>query len=226
MLKLLIGNKNYSSWSMRSWVLMRELGIGFEEQVVRFDGFGPESSFKSELRRVGGAGKVPLLVDQDLLIWDTMAIAEYLHESCPGVWPADARARARARSLCAEMHSGFEALRSRCPMNVEASLPEVGRAIWRDEPAVRADVARIEELWNDALAGHGGPMLFGAFSNADACFAPVCTRLRTYALPLGAEAAAYVQRVLALASVREWTAQALAEHDFRPFEEPYRSAPA
>ncbi len=225
MLKLLIGNKNYSSWSMRSWVLMRELGIAFEEQVVRFDGFEPDSGFKSALRRVGGAGKVPLLVDQGFLIWDTLAIAEYLHESHPGVWPTDARARARARSLCAEMHSGFEALRSHCPMNVEASLPEVGRDIWRDQPAVRADVARIEQLWNDALAEHGGPMLFGAFSNADACFAPVCMRLRTYALPLGSRTEAYVRRVLALASVREWTEQALAEQDFRPFEEPYRSAP-
>ena len=123
------------------------------------------------------------------------------------------------------MHSGFEALRSHCPMNVEASLPEVGRDIWRDQPAVRADVARIEQLWNDALAEHGGPMLFGAFSNADACFAPVCMRLRTYALPLGSRTEAYVRRVLALASVREWTEQALAEQDFRPFEEPYRSAP-
>jgi glutathione S-transferase len=222
MLRLLIGNKNYSSWSMRTWVLMRELGIGFEEQLVRFDSFEPDSEFKSALQRIGGAGKVPLLVDQDLVIWDTMAIAEYLHESHAGVWPADARARARARSLCAEMHSGFEALRSHCPLNIEASLAEAGRTIWREQAAVRADVARIEHLWGDALAEHGGPLLFGAFSYADACFAPVCMRLRTYALPLGERARAYVQRVLALASVAAWMEQATAEHDFRPFEEPYR----
>lgn len=225
MLKLLIGNKNYSSWSMRSWVLMRQLGIDFEELMVRFDGFEPESQFKAALREVGGAGKVPLLLDQGFVVWDTMAIAEYLHESHPGVWPVDARARARARSLCAEMHSGFEALRTHCPLNVEARLPEAGQRIWGEQPAVRSDVARIEQLWNEALDDHGGPLLFGGFSYADACFAPVCLRLRTYALPLGATAEAYVARVLALPSVAAWIEQALAERDFRPFEEPYRRAP-
>lgn len=225
MLQLLIGNKNYSSWSMRAWVLMRQLGIEFEEVMVRFDAFEPDSQFKAALQRVGGAGKVPLLVDRGFVVWDTMAIAEYLHESHPGVWPAQARARARARSLCAEMHSGFEALRSHCPMNVEASLHEAGRELWRTHAAVRTDVARIEQLWNDALSEHGGPMLFGEFSYADACFAPVCMRLRTYGLPVGEQAAAYVERVAALPAVASWIGQALAEHDFRPFEEPYRRAP-
>ncbi|WP_342129598.1 glutathione S-transferase family protein [Hydrogenophaga sp. OTU3427] len=224
MLKLYIGNKNYSSWSMRPWVLMRQAGIAFEEVMVRFDSFDAGSDFKRALQGLNPVGKVPVLVDGDLVIWDTLAIAEYLAERFPekALWPADVKARARARSVCAEMHSGFGALRSTCPMNIEATLPEVGALAWRDKPALRADVARIEAMWSGLLQQHGGPLLFGAFGIADAYFAPVCMRLRTYGLPVSDTVRAYVDRVAALPGVAAWTDGALAERDFLDFEEPYR----
>jgi glutathione S-transferase len=167
---------------------------------------------------------VPALVDGDLAVWDTLAIAEYLAEKFPDkqLWPADVKARARSRSICAEMHSGFAALRSACPMNIEAHLPEIGQLAWRDKPAVRADVARLVAMWSELLAQHGGPMLFGAFSVADAYFAPVVMRLKTYALPVPGDIAAYMLRVCALPGVQAWVDGALAEHDFRDFEEPFR----
>ena len=224
MLKLYIGNKNYSSWSMRPWVLLRQAGISFEEAMVRFDSFDASSQFKSTLQGLTPTGKVPLLVDGELAVWDTLAIAEYVAEQFPDkqLWPADKAARARARSICAEMHSGFTALRSNCPMNIEASLPEVGALIWRDKPGVRADVQRLQDLWGELLAAHGGPMLFGQFTIADAYFAPVCMRLASYALPVNPTTAAYVQRVQALPGVAAWMEQARAEADFLDFEEPYR----
>lgn len=224
MIKLTIGNKNYSSWSMRPWVLLKQAGINFEEVMVRFDGFGPQSQFKTTLRGLSPTGKVPVLQDGDLLVWDTLAIAEYVAEAYPEceLWPHDAALRARARSVCAEMHSGFTALRSACPMNVEARLPDTGALIWRDNAGVRSDVARLAALWRDALQASGGPLLFGNFSVADAYFAPVCSRLVTYALPLPDDAAAYVQRVCALPGVCAWLDAACAEHDFLDFEEPYR----
>ncbi|RYY92693.1 MAG: glutathione S-transferase, partial [Comamonadaceae bacterium] len=172
MLKLYIGNKNYSSWSMRPWVLLRQAGIPFEEVMVRFDSFDAGSRFKSTVQPVNPLGKVPVLVDGDLAIRDSLAIAEYVAEAFPDkqLWPADRQARAQARSACAEMHSGFSALRSHCPMNIEASLPQIGALAWRDQPAVRADVERIVALWTGLLQQHGGPLLFGDFSIADAYF--------------------------------------------------------
>jgi glutathione S-transferase len=224
MLKLYIGNKNYSSWSMRPWVLLTQAGIAFEEVMARFDSFAPGSDFQKIIGPVSPVGKVPALVDGDLVVWDTLAIAEYLAEKFPDkqLWPADVQARARARSICAEMHSGFAALRSACPMNIEASLPEIGQLAWRDKPAVRADVARLVAMWSELLAQHGGPMLFGNFSVADAYFAPVVMRLKGYALPVPDDIAAYMARVCALPGVRVWVDGALAEHDFRDFEEPFR----
>ncbi len=224
MLKLYIGNKNYSSWSMRPWVLLRQSGIAFEEVVIRFDSFDADSAFKTAVDNLNPAGKVPVLQDGELLVWDTLAIAEYLAERFPekALWPADVAARARARSICAEMHSGFTALRGSCPMNIEAALPDVGRLVWRDKPTVRQDVARLVAMWSELLSRHGGPMLFGDFTVADAYFAPVCMRLHTYALPLPSEIAAYVHRVRALPGVAAWIAGALAEQDFLDFEEPYR----
>lgn len=226
-LQLYIGNKNYSSWSMRPWVLLTGAGIPFEEKMVRFDSFDAQSAFKSVVAAINPVGKVPVLVDDGFAVWDTLAIAEYLAERFPDkrLWPADARARARARSVCAEMHSGFTALRSHCSMNIEASLPEVGRILWRDQAGVRADIARLEAMWTGLLAEHGGPMLFGAFGIADAYFAPVCSRIRTYALPVSPTVAAYVDRVHQLPAVQAWVQQALAEHDFIDFDEPYRSRP-
>ena len=227
MLKLYIGNKNYSSWSMRPWVLLRQAGIAFEEVLIRFDSFDGNSAFKKTLQGVSPTGRVPLLVDADLAVWDTLAIVEYVAEKFPDLhlWPTSTAARARARSICAEMHSGFHALRGNCPMNIEADLSATGALIWRDKPAVRADVQRLVEMWSNLLEEHGGPMLFGAFSVADAYFAPVCMRLKTYALPVPAAISAYIDRVSNLPGVQAWITQALAEKDFRDFEEPYRLKP-
>lgn len=222
--QLYIGNKNYSSWSMRPWVLLRQAAISFDEVRVRFDSFDPGSEFKRAMGPVSPTGKVPVLVDGDLIVWDTLAIAEYVAETWPDrqLWPANAQARARARSVCAEMHSGFSALRSHCPMNIEADLAETGALIWRDQAGVRADVQRLVEMWSALLEEHGGPMLFGQFSVADAYFAPVCMRLHTYGLPVPAPIQAYVDRVRALPGVKAWIEEALAEKDFLDFEEPYR----
>jgi glutathione S-transferase len=223
-LKLYIGNKNYSSWSMRPWVLLTQAGIPFEEVMVRFDSFDANSAFKNTMASVSPTGKVPALVDGDLKIWDTLAIAEYAAEQFPdkNLWPKDKAARAIARSVCAEMHAGFTGLRSNCAMNIEASLPEIGQLVWRDKPAVQADVQRIVELWSSLLNTYKGPMLFGEFSVADAYFAPVCMRLNTYQLPLPTNIAAYVARVTALPSVQAWIQGALLEKDFVVMDEPYR----
>jgi glutathione S-transferase len=226
MLTLYIANKNYSSWSMRPWVLLKQAGIPFEEQMVRFDSFDADSQFKRRIGEVSPAGRVPVLVDDGLAIWDTLSIAEYLAERFPDkqLWPADVKARARARSVCAEMHAGFAALRSACPMNIEASLPQAGALAWRDTPAVRADVQRIVAMWTALLQEHGGPMLFGAFSNADAYFAPVCMRIKNYGLPVPGNVTDYIRRVCALPGVKAWIDEALAEKEFLDFEEPYRTA--
>jgi glutathione S-transferase len=227
MIQLYIGNKNYSSWSMRPWVLLRQAGIDFEEVMVRFDAFTSDSQFKHVIGAINPVGKVPVLVHQGLVVWDTLAIAEYVAELFPekALWPSDRAARARARSICAEMHSGFTGLRSACPMNIDAHLPDVGALALRDKPAVRADLQRIVAMWSDLLAEHGGPMLFGHFSVADAYFAPVVMRLKTYALPVPADVAAYVSRVCALPGVKAWIDDALAEKDFIDFEEPFRLLP-
>jgi glutathione S-transferase len=225
-MQLFIGNKNYSSWSMRPWVLMRQYEIPFDEVMVRFDGFEPGSKFKQRLEQIAPTGRVPVLADGDLVIWDTLAIAEYLAERFGQhpLWPRDARQRARARSLCAEMHAGFSALRSHCPQNIEASMPEVGRRALQEHAAVRSDLQRLQTMWSEALRASGGPFLFGPFGIADAYFAPVGGRIRTYALPVDATAQAYVGRVFASAGVAAWVRDALAERDFLAFEEPYRTA--
>ncbi len=224
-LRLAIGNKNYSSWSMRPWVLMKQAGIDFEELKLRFDSFDADSQFKAAVARLSPAGRVPVLLDGDLAVWDSLAIAEYLAESFPDrqLWPSDKAARARARSICAEMHSGFGALRSHFPMNIEASLPEVGARILQEQAPVRDDLQRLTSIWAELLAASSGPMLFGGFSIADAFFAPVVMRIRTYGLPLDEHCSAYANAVVALPSVAEWIADALAENDFLPFEEPYRT---
>jgi glutathione S-transferase len=228
MLKLYIGNKNYSSWSMRAWVLMRQAGIPFEEVKLRFDSFEGESHFKTALAQVSPAGTVPVLVDENFAVWDSLAITEYLAERFPGkhLWPQDLKPRARARSVCAEMHAGFTALRQHCPMNIEALLPEVGERVWREQPQVRADVARLVSMWTELLAQHrhGDGMLFGRFSAADAFFAPVCMRIVSYALPVPEPVHAYMARVRALPAVRAWIDDALGEHDFVAFDEPYRQS--
>ena len=227
-MQLYIGNKNYSSWSLRPWLLMTQAGIAFEEVPLRLS-FEPGSPFKTALAAVSPTAKVPVLVDDGFAVWDTLAIAEYLAEKFPDkrLWPADAKARARARSLCAEMHGGFQGLRNGCPMNIEAELPEVGARLLRDDPGVANgvanDLARINAMWQQQINESGGPFLFGAFGIADAYFAPVVTRLRTYLLPVPAVVATYVDRIFALPAMQQWVDAALAEHDFLPFDEPYRS---
>lgn len=226
-MKLYIGNKNYSSWSMRPWVLMKAFDIPFEEVRLRFD-FTPGSSFYQALGRVTPTAKVPVLVEDDgFAVWDTLAIAEYLAERHPeqALWPRDVKARARARSVCAEMHAGFGALRSLCPMNIEAYLPAVGARQLEADAGLRHDLARIDALWSAALQASGGPFLFGEFGAADAYFAPVVMRCSRYGLPLGAAAAAYAQAVERHPAVAAWVAEALAEQDFLDFEEPYRQQP-
>jgi glutathione S-transferase len=205
-------------------VLLKQAGIPFDEVMVRFDSFDAGSAFKQAVGAQNPVGKVPVLVDDGFAVWDTLAIAETLAEQFPEkqLWPRDAQARARARSVCAEMHSGFGALRSACPMNIEASLPDIGALALRDQAAVRADLARLVAMWSELLAQHGGPMLFGAFTVADAYFSPVVMRIRTYALPVPPPVAAYIERICALPGVKAWIDGALAEKDFLDFEEPYR----
>jgi glutathione S-transferase len=226
MLQLVIGNKNYSSWSMRPWVLMRHCGLAFDEIKLRFD-FTEGSAFYRELARYTPAARVPVLLEDGFAVWDTLAIAERVAELLPGqaVWPQAPRARARARSLCAEMHAGFGALRQHCPMNIEAHLPEVGKRVLAEQPAVQRDLQRIVAMWSEALRDSGGPFLFGEFGAADAYFAPVVARVRCYALPLPPTLQDYAARVWASPGVAAWVADALAERDFLDFEEPYRMAP-
>lgn len=216
---LYIGNRNYSSWSLRAWLLMRELGIAFDERPLRL--FSEE--FRSTLAKVSPVARVPLLVDEGFAVWESLAIVEYLAERHPqaGVWPAGRLERARARSVCAEMHAGFGNLRNRMPMNVEARLPGMG---W--DLAVQADIDRVVAIWTELRAAHAakGPFLFGAFCAADAFFAPVCSRFTTYAVALPPACDEYREAVLALPSMREWTEAALAEHCFLPEDEPYRRA--
>ena len=227
MIQLYIANKNYSSWSMRPWVLLRQAGIDFEEVFVRFDSFAPDSQFKTALKDVNPVGKVPVLVHDGLAIWDTLAIAEYVAEQFPDkqLWPKERAARARARSVCAEMHSGFMGIRSACPMNIDAYLPEIGALALRDKEAVRNDLKRIDSLFSSLLKTHKGPMLFGAFSIPDAYFAPVVMRIKTYALPVSSETQAYMDRLCAMPGVKAWIDEALAEKDFIDFEEPFRIKP-
>jgi glutathione S-transferase len=228
MLQLVIGNKNYSSWSMRPWVLMRQFGIPFDEVKLRFDRltYSPHSAFYRALAQYTPVPKVPVLLIDGFAVWDTLAIAEALADRHREhtLWPKDTLQRARARSLCAEMHAGFGALRSHCPMNIEASLPEVGVRVMAEQASVGDDLARVDAIWSEQTAQSGGPFLFGAFGIADAYYAPVVARIRTYGLPLSAAARAYSERVWAAPGVAAWVADALAEKDFLDFEEPYRKS--
>jgi glutathione S-transferase len=203
MYDLYIANKNYSSWSLRPWALMRELAIPFREILVRFGGSKNPDAF----RHFSPTGKVPCLVDGDITVWDSLSITEYLGERHAGVWPAEAAARAWARSAAAEMHSGFTALRNSCSMacGLRITLHAVDAALERD-------LERIEQLWAEGLAKFGGPFLTGkSFCAADAFFAPVAFRIQTYDPPIGPEARRYAARLLALPSMQSWYGAALAE---------------
>ena len=225
-MKLYIGNKNYSSWSMRSGVLLAAFGIPFEEVKLRFD-FSEGSAWNQVIAGITPTKRVPVIVEADgFTVWDTLAIAEYIADRHPehAIWPRDARARARARSLCAEMHAGFTRLRTVCPMNIEVFFPDVGQKLWAEDEALRADVARLDAAWSDSLKTSGGPFLFGAFSAADAYFAPVAVRMSRFSLPLSDAAAAYRDALLAHPAVEDWIADAMREQHFVPEDEPYRKA--
>ncbi len=205
-MKLVIGTKTYSSWSLRGWLAAKASGLPFEEILIDLD--APHTA--AEIARHSPSGRVPALIDGDLTVWDSLAIGEYLAEKAPaaGLWPADPAARAYGRSITAEMHSGFGALRNHMPMNLRrtpAPRPE--------DAAVAADVVRITAIWREARARFGGegPYLLGRFTLADAAYAPVASRFVTYQVPLGPIEAAYVEAVFAHPAMREWVAAASAE---------------
>jgi glutathione S-transferase len=218
-LTLVIANKNYSSWSMRPWTLLRGRDIPFKERMIKFE----SQDWKDNIGRLSPSGLVPVLWEGEpgkgFATWDTLAIAERLHELFPkhGVWPADAELRARARSAAAEMHSGFRALRGAMPMNIRSRYPGKGM-----NEGVAKDVARISAIWAQAK----GPYLFGEFSAADAFFAPVATRLVTYAVELNGAARQYQQALLGSPAVKVWSAEAVKETEFVAEDEPYAARPA
>jgi glutathione S-transferase len=203
MYDLYIANKNYSSWSLRPWALMRELDIPFREHLMPF---GEEPVWR-EFRKISPSGKVPCLVDGETVVWDSLAIAEYLAERHDAVWPADAVARAWARSAAAEMHSGFGELRNRCSMTCGLRI-----RLHEQPPALRAEIARLDALWGDGLRRFGGPFLAGsAFTAVDGFYAPVAFRIQTYGLEMDAGSAGYVEHLLATRALRQWYADALSE---------------
>ncbi len=203
---LIIANKLYSSWSLRAWLFLKQSGVPFDEVVLPLD--TPE--FKRELAKYSPAGKVPVLVDGDIAVWESLAIMDYVGETYEDVdaWPRDPHARALARSVAAEMHAGFQALRSACPMNLGKRFPAKDRG-----PEVARNIARIAEIFQEARGrfGAAGPFLFGEFCAADAMFAPVCTRLDTYSVPLDPVSQEYVRTMLSLPAFQEWRRAALQE---------------
>jgi glutathione S-transferase len=202
--KLIIANRNYSSWSMRPWLVLKHFGIPFDEELVQLSGEG----WQANIRRKSPSGRVPLLIDGDVRIPESIAIIEYLNDKYPAkqIWPSGRIERAIARSVSAEMHGGVRTLRDAAPMNLRASHP--GKV---DPDLVAADLRRIEEIWGDLTSDSGGPFLFGKFTAADAMFAPVATRIRTYALPVSDVAAEYVETIYALPAFQSWLAEALKE---------------
>ena len=202
-MRLVVGNKNYSSWSLRAWLAMKVLGIPFQEERIPLYG---ETS-KQEILKHSPAGKVPVLIDGDLHVWDSLAILEYLAEREPRIWPADARLRARARSISAEMHSGFRNLRQHMSMNIRRRHPGKGRT-----PESLADVRRVVEIWSECR----GPFLFGPFCGADAMYAPVVLRFRTYDVELPPVCRAYADTMLALPAMQDWIRDAGRETESLP----------
>jgi glutathione S-transferase len=214
MLHLIIGNKNYSSWSFRPWLAMKVAGIAFRETLVSLEA----TDFKSRLKAFGGAGKVPVLIDGDVCIWDSLAILEYLAEQYPAamLWPRDVAARGYARAVASEIHAGFQPLRRQLPMNVRR--PVIPRAL---DAVATADVARIDAIWSDCRSrfGKAGPYLFGSFSAADAMYAPVVWRFHTYAVGVSAAARDYMNALMALPAWSEWREAARREIWVLPHDE-------
>ena len=203
-MKLLIGNRNYSTWSLRPWLVLRHFEIPFTDEVLPLSGPG----WRENLAERSPTGKVPVLIDGELVVPETIAIIEYLADRYPDkpIWPVDRADRARARAAAAEMHAGFTGLRTHAPMNLRASHP--GKV---DLDSVARDLKRIETLWGPMLERSGGPFLFGAFTAADAMYAPVATRIRTYDLPVTDRIGQYVEAIYGLPAFQEWLAEALKE---------------
>ncbi|HEY3784598.1 MAG TPA: glutathione S-transferase family protein [Steroidobacteraceae bacterium] len=204
-LHLIIGNKNYSSWSLRPWICLKRLGIPFRETLVPLD----QGDFKEQVACYGPSGRVPVLLDGELAIWDSLAICEYVAEVSGRGWPSEPAARAVARSVCAEMHSGFTNLRAQWPMNARARNRRTAMT-----PGLHADVERIDEMWNDCrqrFGRSGGPWLFGEYSIADAMYAPVVLRFNTYCAPLSETARWYVATALEDSALQEWVLDAKKE---------------
>jgi glutathione S-transferase len=204
MLKLIIGDKNYSSWSLRPWLAARQAEIPFEEISIPLR----QATTKAEILKYSPTGKVPCLIDGDTVVWESLSICEYLAEQAPALWPSEKRARAEARSIACEMYSGFTALRQGMSLDVRASLPFLPPSV-----EVRADVARIVSVWEDCRKryGHAGPFLFGHFTNADAMYAPVVFRFQTYHVDLPEMSRQWLETMAALPAMREWHDQAFAE---------------
>ena len=209
---LIIGNKNYSSWSLRPWLAMKVGGIAFDETVISLQA----KDFKERVTALSGAGRVPVLIDGEVRVWESLAILEYLAEKFPkaGLWPVDANARALARAIASEMHAGFLPLRRHLPMNVARP---VKRRVLDDGAA--ADVARIDAIWSGCRTKFGGPFLFGRFGAADAMYAPVVWRFHTYAVDVGAAARSYMAAVMALPAWAEWRDAARREPWVLPHDE-------
>jgi glutathione S-transferase len=203
-LELILGSKNYSSWSLRPWLAMKVTGIAFSETVLPI--YTPGAHEK--ILEFSPSGKVPVLIDGSVRVWESLAIIEYAAEKFPaaGLWPLQSDTRAHARAVANEMHGGFIPLRRNCPMNMRRAPGAVALS-----PDVRANVARVEEIWTDCLARHGGPFLFGAFGAADAMYAPVVSRFVTYDIAVGPIARAYMDAVMSLPAWSEWRARAIEE---------------
>lgn len=223
MMQLYIANKNYSSWSMRPWLVLKAFELAFEEIQLNFPCERGEGDFKKRVLEINPNGKVPALLDRGRLVWDSLAICEYLAEQYPeqALWPRDPQQRAWARSISAEMHSGFTDLRSLCGMNIRANLAEVGAKLWQEHSGLRQDVARIEYIWSARPAVDG--FLCGEFSIADAFYAPVVTRFMSYALPVSAESQQYMQRVMQHPAMQAWVQAALQEPMWVNYLEPYQN---
>ena len=211
---LVVGNRNYSSWSLRPYMALAMAGIDFEQKLIRFT----DPQFSAKVARISKARLVPILKHNDLVIWDSLAILEYLAETWPtrNLWPRNKSARAYARSISAEMHSGFRNLRSACPMNLRRPIKPVNM-----NADVRRDIARLEQIFATARKtfGKGGPFLFGKFSNADAMFTPIITRFETFDIPVSTSTRDYMNAILATPAFHAWKASALEETDIFPADE-------
>lgn len=226
MMKLYIGNKNYSSWSMRPWLVLQHFGIPFEEKLVPLDEFKADQPFKQKMSQISPTAKVPTLVDEDFVVWDSLAICEYLAEQNPAkpLWPLGIQQRTEARAICAEMHSSFQNLRTLCGMNIQAELADIGQRLWEEHPLLQAEIKRIEEIWKKRP--HVNGFLMGDhFTIADAYYAPVVMRFVTYGLPVSEHAKQYMNTILAVPAVKRWVDAAKNERLFLASQEHYRVPP-